>query len=198
MAIDSLILASTSAIRRQLLANAGVTFAALRPSIDEADLKQTLRGHPPARLAQALADAKALSLCQAHPEALVIGADQVLDLDGKAFDKPANRNEARRQLLRLRGKTHRLHSALAVAQAGRILWRHRASARLTMRSFSRAFLAAYIDRQGDALLTSVGGYKLEEEGAQLFARVAGDHTAILGLPLLPLLAFLRQRGVVPT
>lgn len=198
MAAEPLILASTSAIRRKLLTDAGVSFTALAPVADEAVLKRRLRNKAPAAMAQALAEAKALSLCASHPEALILGADQVLELEGTAFDKPRNEAEARRHLKRLRGQTHELHSALAVAKGGRILWRHRARARLTMRDFSANFLENYLRRQGPGVLTSVGGYKLEGEGVQLFARVAGEHTAILGLPLLPLLAFLRRRGALLT
>ncbi len=195
---EALILASTSAIRRKLLTAAGVRFEARRPEVDETALKRKMRGKTPKELALALAEAKALSLSSLRPEALVLGADQTLDHEGRTFDKPRDLAAARRHLLKLRGKTHTLHSALALARGGRIIWRHSASARLTMRDFSREFLAAYAARQGEGLLTSVGGYKLEEEGAQLFTRVSGEHTTILGLPLLPLLAALRRRGVLPT
>lgn len=189
-----LVLASTSRIRGELLAKAGLAFEAMAPAVDEHELKALAKGLPPHELAQSLAAAKSISVANQTPEALVIGADQVLNLDGRILDKPPSRNAARRQLLELRGRSHILETAICCAQGGEVLWHHLGHARLTMRHFSDAFLEDYLDRMGADLTTSVGGYKLEGLGAQLFESVDGDYFTILGLPLLPLLDFLRRQG----
>lgn len=163
-------------------------------SVDEAALKIGLFGQPPFAVATQLAAAKAASVSEAHPDALVIGADQVLDLDGAVFDKPADLPTARDHLRQLRRKTHALHAAVALACGGAIVWRHVESAQLTMRGFSDAFLDAYLVASGDRVLGSVGAYQLEGLGLQLFEAIDGDYTTILGLPMLPLLAELRRMG----
>ncbi|CCG41645.1 Maf family protein [Magnetospirillum molischianum] len=195
-----IVLASASSARRALLAAAGVMVTVDPAKIDENPTKQSLRerrAHP-AAIAENLAVLKALDVSTRAPGALVIGADQTLDLAGTDFDKPRDRAEARSQLQALRGRTHRLFSAVAVVRDGQTRWRHVAEARLTMREFSNAFLEDYLDRAGDSVLSSVGGYQLEGLGAQLFTAIEGDFFTILGLPLLPLLDFLRIDGDLPT
>lgn len=197
--IPRLVLASTSPVRARLLAAAGLQPTTVPPQVDEADVRDSLRagGAGPVQVADALAELKALKISRADPAAIVIGADQVLTCDGTWFDKPQDSAAARRQLLDLRGRTHALTSALVAARAGTAVWRHAESARLTMRDFSTGFLDGYLARLGDAALGSVGAYQLESLGIQLFDRIDGDFFCILGLPLLPLLAFLREHGVVP-
>jgi septum formation protein len=195
--VSGLILASRSPARARLLAAAGVTVA-LRPvDLDEATLKARglTEGQTPREIAQALAQAKALSV-QA-PDAWVIGADQTLDLQGALFDKPVDIDAAASQLLRLRGRSHQLHSAVAVARGGRIAWQDVGTVSLRMRAFSDAFLQDYLAQEGDALLGCVGAYRFEGLGAQLFEAVEGDYFSILGLPLLALLGFLRSVGQAP-
>jgi septum formation protein len=191
-----IILASGSAIRAQLLARAGLSFSIVRPNVDEAELKAQYTESSPAELAANLAEAKASIVSRNQPDALVIGADQVLSFDGKAHDKPASLADARAQLLRFRGRIHALETAVCCCRAGKPVWSHAIRADLTMRSFSDAFLEAYLESLGDDVMTSVGGYKLEERGIQLFSHIEGDYFGILGLPLLPLLAFLRNEGVI--
>jgi septum formation protein len=195
--VTDLVLASTSAIRRMLLANAGLTFSSVSPGVDEEAVKteQLALGAGPREVAQALAGLKAERVSRDFG-GLVIGADQTLELDGALFDKVADTAAARERLIALRGRTHLLHAGVAVAQAGRVIWRQLVTARLTMRAFSDAFLDAYLDRNGEAALSSVGCYHLEGEGVQLFDQVEGDYFAILGLPMLGLLALLREHGVV--
>ena len=204
----ALILASASPARGAVLRAAGLRFEALPAHVDEATIKESAQaeGYPPAEAALLLAEAKAGRIAgrlERHggADALVIGCDQLLtcEVDGQErwFDKPVDREAARQQLLTLRGRTHRLHSAVLCWRGGRRVWQHVATPRLTMRAFSDAFLDAYLDTEGDALLGSVGAYRLEGPGIQLFDRVEGEHGAILGLPLLPLLGFLRQHGVLP-
>jgi septum formation protein len=192
-----LILASTSRIRGELLAKAGITFESVKPEVDETDLKRQSPGLSPGDLAQKLAAAKTVSVTNRHPGALVIGADQVLNLAGRAFDKPDSVETARRQLTDLRGQRHVLETALCCAQDGKIVWQHLGQAGLTMREFSTEFLTDYLREVGQDVTTSVGGYKLEGRGAQLFDKIEGDYFTILGLPLLPLLDFLRRKGVLP-
>lgn len=194
----SLILASGSAIRRKVLEAAGVAFEVDVPRVDEEAAKASLRrdGLKPRDQADALAALKALSVSQRR-EGLVIGADQMLAIEGETLDKPRDRAEARSHLMRMRGKSHELLCAAVIARGGEVIWRHIETPRLRMRQFSDAFLEDYLDRGGDALLSSVGAYQLEGLGAHLFERVDGDYFSVLGLPLLPLLAFLREQGAVP-
>jgi len=194
-----LILASGSATRATLLKNAGVTFATEPSRVDERGLEAPLlaNGRGPDEIAVALAEAKAIDVSGREPDALVIGADQTLDLAGERFTKPANNAEAREQLSRLSGKTHRLHSAVTVAENGKVLWRHLDSASLTMRALEPAAIDAYLAAAGDRVTESAGGYQVEGQGIRLFEKIAGDHFTILGLPLIPLLDYLRTRGVLP-
>jgi septum formation protein len=195
--VTPIVLASKSAVRARVLTDAGVRFEAIDSGLDEAGAKAALAGHAPREVAEALAEDKALAGAGQRPGALVIGADQTLELDGALFDKAPTLAEARARLILLRGRTHRLHAAIAVARDGHILWREVATATLTMRDFTDAYLAAYLERNGRAALASVGAYELEGEGAQLFDTVEGDFFAILGVPLLGLLAFLRDAGALP-
>jgi septum formation protein len=190
MQTENLILASTSKIRAAILKNAGVSFTVREPTLDESKAKLQLLDVPPAQLAKDLAEQKALSL--APSSNLVIGADQTLSCEGQLYNKPSSLAEAHQHLLSLRGKTHALHSALAVAQQGKIIWSVCEDAHLTMRHFSEEFVEAYIEKSGSVLLHTVGAYQLENHGAQLFEKIDGDYFTILGLPLLPLLAFLRH------
>ncbi len=196
----TVVLASGSATRKALLAAAGVDLIQVSPQVDEAPIKVALRtqGADAPAAALALAEAKALEVGHNHGQALVIGADQMLDCEGRWFDKPRDRAAAQHQLQMLRGRRHRLSTAVVVATAGTVLWHHLDLATLTMRPFSDAFLGRYLDQAGTAVQSSVGAYQLEGLGAQLFSEVTGDHFAILGLPLLPLLDFLRRHGVVPS
>jgi septum formation protein len=194
--MDRLILASTSATRRMLLSEAGLAFEAVSPDVDESALKMTMTNCDPATLARNLSEAKAISVANRYPDAIVIGADQVLNLAGKALDKSPTLEAAQQQLTRLRGREHWLETAICCARRDDIVWRHLTRARLVMRPFSDEFLAYYLDRLGSDVLTSLGGYKLEGLGIQLFEAIEGDFFAILGLPLLPLLAFLRSEDAI--
>jgi septum formation protein len=195
-----IILASTSAIRASVLRNAGVAIEVVPASIDEDAIKRAHRerGASADDCALALAVHKAEQVSDQHRDALVIGADQMLECDTAWFDKPADRGQAVAQLRALSAKTHVLVSAVAVVRNDMVPWRHVERARLTMRRLDDAFIAGYLDAIGDAAWRSVGVYQLEGRGAQLFNHIDGDHFAILGLPLLPLLGFLRRQGVVPT
>lgn len=190
-----LILASTSAARRQMFRAAGIEARALPSGVDEAALKARFSGPPPA-LAQALAQAKAAAVAHAHPGAFVIGADQLLVCDGKIFDKPADLAEAAAHLRAFSGRAHELITAVCVMQGDRLLWTHKESARLTVRVLSEDFIARYLAAEGEQILGCVGAYRLEGWGAQLFARIEGDYFTILGLPLLALLGFLRESGAL--
>lgn len=196
--VPQVILASASPARRSLLENAGVPFEAQAAPVDENDVKQALKaeGAPVAAVAETLAELKALHISRRSPTALVIGADQILECEGVWFDKPVDLAAARAQLQALSGKTHTLLASVCVVRGGERLWHHNASARLQMREVSEAFLDGYMNSVGEAALVSVGAYQLEGLGAQLFARVQGDYFTILGLPLLPLLDFLRNHGVL--
>ena len=191
-----LILASKSAARAAVLRSAGLEFEAQPARVDEDAVKAAAKadGASPGDTAFLLAGLKAQRV--RDPDALVIGADQILVCAGRWFDKPASLAEARAHLQALRDRTHTLETALVCYRDGREVWRHLARPRLTMRAFSDAFLDAYLRFEGEAVLASVGAYRLEGLGAQLFSRVEGDHAAVLGLPLLPLLGFLRQHGVL--
>lgn len=191
-----LILASASEARATLLRNAGVRVEVDPARIDEDEVKAALRSEGVRARDQAdvLAEMKALSVSRTRPGALVLGADQILDLEGCAFDKPADRNEARDHLLSLRGRRHELLSAAVIARDGAPIWRHIGRARLQMRPFTEAFLDDYLEWVGDDVVKTVGGYMLEGVGAQLFTRVDGDYFTILGLPLIETLGFLRLHG----
>lgn len=193
----SLILASGSAARRRMLEAAGLSFTAEAPRVDEDAAKASLRaeGLKPRDQADALAELKALSVSR-RTGGFVIGADQMLAIEGEVLDKPRDMAEARAHLMRLRGRAHDLLTAAVVARDGAVIWRHIETPRLTMRAFSDEFLDAYLAKAGQGALSSVGAYQLEGLGAQLFARVDGDYFSVLGLPLLPLMAFLREHGMI--
>ncbi len=195
---EGLILASASAARAALLRAAGIAFAIEPAGIDEARLKRAARcaGDSAIDCAAALATAKACVVSDRIPQALVIGADQVLVVGSEWFDKPADLGEAEAQLRALRGRTHMLATAVCVACGGAPLWRATSAPEMTMRQFSEGFLEWYIAAEGEVLLGSVGAYRLEGRGVQLFSRIVGDHFAVLGLPLIELLGFLREQGVV--
>lgn len=197
-AAPALILASASKARRAVLEGAGLRFETRIASVDEAAIKEAAQaeGISPDEAALILADAKAEFVARSAPNALVIGADQLLVCDEAWFDKPPDIAAARTHLQRLRGRRHELVTALVCHRGGQRIWQHVAKPRMTMRDFSDAFLEAYLAAEGDALLSSVGAYRLEGHGAQLFDAIEGDQPAILGLPLLPLLGFLRQHGVL--
>ena len=190
-----LVLASGSTARRALLEAACVPAEVVRPDVDEAATKRALRAAGPDAAALRLAEQKAQAVHA--PGALVIGADQILVCDGRWFDKPADPGEARSHLLALRGRTHELVTAAVLVEDGAVLWRHVARPRLSMRAFSDAFLDGYLRAEGQALLSTVGAYRLEGRGVQLFDAVDGEHGAILGLPVLALLGALRDRGALP-
>jgi septum formation protein len=190
-------LASKSSARQMLLRNAGVAFEAVSPGVDEDAAKAGLLTDEasPRDIADALAEMKAVKVSAKRP-GLVIGADQTLDLKGRLIDKVDTLDEARARLLDLRGQVHKLHSAVVVARDGQPIWRNLESAKLSVRPFSETWLDRYIERRGEALLWSVGCYELESEGVQLFDRIDGDYFAILGLPLIGLLDFLRLHGAL--
>lgn len=197
MPSPSLILASASPSRRQLLANAGLDFEVETSGVDEDEVKRSLISGraAPQEIAEKLAEMKALRVSAKHPEAMVVGGDSTLACQGRLFDKPPSIEAARKQLLALRGQTHELFSCVVVARGSARLWHWNERARLTMRQFNEAFLDAYLARAGDSVLSSVGAYQLEGLGAHLFSRVDGDYFTILGLPLLPLLSFLAGHGI---
>lgn len=188
-----LILASASAGRAALLRASGLAFEQMPAGIDERALQQGA-GLPAGGLAALLAAEKAKAVSRRHPDALVIGADQVMEQNGRLHLKPPDLNAAREQLRLLRGKEHGLHAGLSIARGGETRWGHVGVARLTMRNFSDAFLDSYLAAEGDALIACVGAYRIEGRGIQLFSRIEGDHSTIIGLPLLPLLGYLRGIG----
>jgi septum formation protein len=196
----SLVLASTSKVRSALLAAAGIAHESVDPGFDEAPLRTTLqrKGESPAAIARALARAKAAALSTSRPGQVIIGADQILALNGTLFAKPSNLGEAERQLRTLRGHRHALLSAAALVRDGQILAEPWDEAQLTMRNFSDAFLTAYLRAEGDTILGCVGCYHLEGLGAQLFSAIDGDYFTVLGLPLIALLASLRELGMLQT
>ena len=191
-----LVLASQSAARAAVLAAAGLRFETRPARVDEGAVKAALQaeGAGPDDAAMTLAEMKAARV--RDPDALVIAADQILVCEGRWFDKPADLDAARDQLVALRGRTHTLMTAMVCARGGAPVWRHLVRPSLVMRPFSDAFLDEYLALEGEAVLGSVGAYRLEGLGAQLFDAVSGEHAAILGLPLLPLLGFLRQHAVL--
>jgi septum formation protein len=194
----SVLLASESEARAAMLRAAGLEVEVQPARIDEAALKEALLAEEaaPRDIADALAELKAKRVSGRAPGRLVLGADQVLVADGALHDKPRDRAEAAKQLRALRGRTHQLLSAAVIARDGAAIWRHVGTARLAMRPFTDRFLEEYLDREGEAVCASVGAYRLEGLGAQLFARVEGDYFSILGLPLLEVLEFLRAQGVL--
>ena len=198
--LSQIILASTSRARREMLAAAGVAFTVEAADVDEPAIRKTLlaakSAATPPQIADALARAKAEDVSQRHKGSLVIGGDQVLALGTELLTKAKDEAAARATLKKLRGKTHELHSAVALAVDGRVLWTHTGTARLKMRDFSDAFLEEYLTRAGDRIGQSVGAYELEGLGVQLFDKIEGDYFTILGLPLLPLLAELRAHGMI--
>lgn len=194
-----LILASQSPARKQLLGNAGVPFTAKSPMIDEESIRELLRAQSISGrdLADALAECKALKLSQRLPDDLILGADQTLECrDGTQLDKPASRVALKAQLIALSGTTHDLWSAAVLAKNGAAIWRHVERCRMHMRSLSLEFIDHYLEREGDALLNCVGGYRIEGLGVQLFSKIEGSHFGIMGLPLLPLLDILRQHRLL--
>lgn len=188
----ALILASTSVSRRSLLAGAGLTFTCEAARIDERAIEAQLADAAPEAVALRLSQEKALEVSQRFSDAIVIGADQTLSLGPASFHKPASEAAARDQLRALRGQTHRLNAGIACARNGVVTYAHVAVADMTMRAFSDAFLDQYMRIAGKAVLSSVGCYQLEGPGIQLFERIEGDYFTILGLPLLPLLTYLRS------
>ena len=189
------ILASASAVRKRLLDAAGVRVDRIASAVDEESLKAGLKALDHDALALALAEAKAAAVSAAHPGRLVLGADQLLVLGDRRFDKPRDREEAAAHLAAFSGRTHELVTAAIAMRDGAVRWRRTERARLTVRPLSRAAIDAYLQIVGPAALESVGAYQLEGPGAQLFERVDGDFFTVLGLPLLPLLEFLRSEGV---
>jgi septum formation protein len=187
-----LILASQSKGRKAMLSGANLKFECVPADLDEASIMRAMGDDTPEAIALHLAQAKALSVSQAHPGALVIGSDQVLDFDGQVLGKAKDEDEAIDRLRAMSGKSHRLISAVCVAQEGKILWHASDQANLSMHALSDEFLTAYRASAGEALTTSAGGYWLEDVGAHLFKRVDGDYFTVLGMPLLPLLAYLRE------
>ncbi|MEH2481274.1 septum formation protein [Nitrobacteraceae bacterium AZCC 2146] len=193
---QSLILASQSFARQLLLKNASIPFDAIPADIDEREIQQASGLKAPGDIAALLAEKKALFISTNNPGRYVVGADQTLALGERLFSKPSGRMQAAEQLLSLAGKTHELHSAIAVVRDGETLFADVSVARMTMRAMDEAAIAAYLDAAGDAVTTSVGAYQLESLGVHLFERIEGDHFTILGLPLLPLLGFLRSAHLV--
>ncbi|MEL7109081.1 MAG: Maf family protein [Pseudomonadota bacterium] len=193
----NIVLASGSASRRSLLAGAGVQAQSIKPNVDEESAKTGMRadGLSVTNQAMQLAEMKAVKV-SSQVEGLIIGGDQMLNLDGEAFDKPINLEGAEKHLKKLSGKTHTLETAIVIAENGVPVWRHLERPKLTVRTLSDVFIKSYIKSCGPPLLTTVGAYQLEGMGAQIFSKIEGDYFSILGLPLLPLLDYLRVRGVL--
>jgi septum formation protein len=192
-----IILASGSASRRAMLEAAGVAFTAVPPDLDERALEASLQGAAPPAIALALAEAKAQAVAAERPDALVLGSDSLVVVDGQRFDKPASRQAAEAHLCQFSGRTMELHSAAALVRGGAVVWRHAAVARLQVRPLTDAFINHYLDREWPAIGGCVGAFRIEGPGVQLFDSVDGDHFTILGMPLLPVLGALREQGVLP-
>lgn len=194
--MSRLILASASRSRARMLKNAGISTEAIASGVDEDAIKQDglVDGLLMDDIAMALAQAKALAISAQHPNALVIGADQILVCEGQYYDKPRDMTEARKHLQALSGKRHELLTAACVAAGNEIVWQHISAPQLRMRVLDESFIATYLETAWPMVMESVGAYQLEGRGAQLFDHVDGDFFSILGLPLLPLLAFLREQG----
>lgn len=193
-----IVLGSGSAIRARILRDAGVPFAVERPRVDEDVLKRGMVGAEPAAVAIALAEAKAVEVSARLPDALVIGADQTLEFEGRLYDKPRDAEGARARLKLLRGREHRLNAGTALAIGGKVVWSDLQVSRLLLRCFTDAWLEDYLSRAGGALTATVGGYEYEGLGGQMLEGVEGDYFAILGLPLLALLGALRAHGGLPS
>lgn len=198
MSGERLILASKSAARRAMLENAGVTFAVQAADVDEETVKAAHDPSDPAGLAVELARVKALAVSRHDPDAWVLGADQTLSFADGLVSKAPSLAAARARLAEMRGRTHRLHSGAALAHKGQVVWSGVDTATMRMRDFSDVFLDAYLAGEGEVLLGSVGAYRLEGPGAQLFEAVEGDYFTVLGMPLWPVLIELRRAGVLPT
>ena len=191
-----LVLASASLSRQKILQAAGIPFFAEAAGVDEESVKLSLKaeGATAIEVAETLAELKALKISRKYGDKLVLGADQMLEAGGEWYDKPTDRESARRHLQNLRGKEHFLPTAVVILLNGQRIWHHRETPRLVMREFSPEFLDNYLEQVGEAAYLSVGAYQLEGLGAQLFTQIEGDFFTILGLPLLPLMSFLRERG----
>ncbi len=193
-----LILASSSPTRAKLLEGTGLSFEIVPPTIDESVIKEILKSEEtqPQDIAELLAETKAADIARSHPGSLVIGADQVLALDDEIFDKPKTSEEARATLFKLRGKTHKLISALVLFRETEVIWRHSETAELTMRDFSPEFLGNFLAHSTDEIYSSPGAYRLESFGIHLFEKINGDYFTILGFPLIALLNRLREEGYI--
>lgn len=194
----SLVLASASPFRRMLLENAGIVFQAKAAEIDERGLEERIEAQhsSPEDVALILAEAKARNVGTAFPGDIIIGSDQTMSLGSRVYHKPKDMGEARDHLLSLSGQTHQLNSAIVLTRGNDVLWKHVSSARLSVRVLSPTFIDRHLQRAGEKVLSSVGAYQLEGEGIQLFEKIDGDYFTILGLPMLPLLAKLRELGVI--
>lgn len=195
MSRPDLVLASGSAIRAAILKGAGLDFRVQKPAVDEDEIKREMAGEDLEEIAMALAVRKALAV--RAPGALVIGSDQIMEFEGRAFDKPKSMEEARDRLLDMQGKVHALINAVAVAKDGAVIYRRLDRPKLVMRAMTKRDIEAYLNAAGEGVLASVGAYQIESLGAHLFERIEGDHFAVLGLSLYPLLGFLAGQGVRP-
>lgn len=196
--LPSVILASSSTARKSLLQNAGVEFEVLAARVDEEAIRDALvfDGASPTDLADALAEMKARKISEKRPDDLVIGCDQVIDFEGRIISKSGTRDHLKQQLKEMRGKRHDLLSAVVIYEGGKPVWRYVGKARLTMRDLSDSYLEDHLDRNWQDVRHAAGGYMLEGEGVRLFSNVSGDYFTVLGLPLIEVLSFLSQRGVI--
>lgn len=198
--VAPLILASGSQVRTRLLSQTGVSFEIIPAVVDEDGIKASLLAEaaPPRDVADTLAEMKARKVATKHPQAVVLGCDQILKFRGKIFSKPENIEDARQHLRALRGERHSLLSAVVAYRDAQPIWRTLTEARLTMRPISDGYLDDYVNRNWNSIRHSVGAYKLEEEGARLFEKIEGDYFTILGLPLIETLGFLATQGIIET